>query len=435
MKKAAPFVMAVIIVFSAIAACDLFIPKDSRAVSAEDTSGAGGGGSGSSGGGSSGGGSSGGSGYAGPASLGFFGGKVRLGTYLVDAGALLEVFDNNTFLLKLEEYPNYSLQGNYTYSPGEKIVKLTGLTLNTAGKSVSLGHITTSVPGEVRLKAIEWDLARSIALNLDVYEVRLDRTNGSGFASSRSYAALTVDIQYPDASMNGKSIITEVQFLNGEIPSILSVNTISGSSVTEKFQIDNSLLGYGGKDIYITSYIYTRPEDLNIELGYYGGTLGPMITRSYFLESSDNPWQPGTVHTINRNSDRRVGLSFPKRLNLKLDSMNYTTNNPVLSWDPYPGASNGYLIIFLLWKKEGYFNISENHRKWTFIGSTFSRENSVVLSTDLRFTEGYSSLGVHKPNVLPGDLVRYEVYVLDGSEILGVYGKGALYMDSLTIIR
>ena len=47
-----------------------------------------------------------------------------------------------------------------------------------------------------------------------------------------------------------------------------------------------------------------------------------------------------------------------------------------------------------------------------------------------------ASDGVYPPNIVPGDVIRFEIYVLDGSRRLDINNyEGAIFMDSLTIKR
>ena len=451
-KKLVPSIVAVILVlvFSMAAACELFVPSKSSDPQPEAASG-GGGGSGSSGGGAStggasggggsgwsGGGSSGGGGSApsGPVSLGTFGGRVSLAGYLVDMGSLLEVFDDQTFNLQLEGYPNYSLRGGYVYSPDDRQVSLRRITLDTPGDSLVLYRLKNSIPEEIKLPVVEWDLSRSIALGIAGQEAKLDRTESKDFSALSSYTGFTVKVTYPDNSMNGKGVITEVRFLSGDIPSIISVNTISGDSVTEDLKINNSLLDPKGSAVHITSYIFDDINKINIEMGSYGGRIGPMITGSYFLESSYNPWVEPPAHTLRGNGNQQFDVAFPKRLRAKLDHRNFSTSYPVLTWDPYPGATNGYAILLLVRKKQGVFRSGNTIGIWERIAAKYSASTSWQLFTDMMLTEGLASNGVYPPNIVPGDVIRFEIYVLDGSRRLDINNyEGAIFMDSLTIKR
>ena len=231
-----------------------------------------------------------------------------------------------------------------------------------------------------------------------------------------SYTGFTVKVWYPDNSMHEKDVVTEVKFLDSDSPSLVSVNKISGKSAVQNIRINNRYLDNNGSAVRVASLVFDN-DDMNVEMDSYAGPLrGPMITGVYF------------DHTIRKNADQQFDLTFPKRLNAQLDHRNFSTNHPVLTWDPFPGVSNGYLIILLVKKKDRGFRRSDARGKWERIDMLNSTASSLQLFTGMLLTEGLDSLGVRSPSIVPGDIIRFEIFVLDGS-------RNAVFMDSLTIQR
>jgi hypothetical protein len=140
-----------------------------------------------------------------------------------------------------------------------------------------------------------------------------------------------------------------------------------------------------------------------------------------------------------------------------MDTQNFTTNSPVITWDSYPGA-NGYFILVLLenknndnesrfttgkvWNGEDYITIdlgSLDFYVWKIAWEKYAK--TTEFQFPLQFGESYeidSNLNtvVQESDIVPGDIIRIEVYVLDDSGTLDLENRmGALYMDSLNVVR
>jgi hypothetical protein len=117
---------------------------------------------------------------------------------------------------------------------------------------------------------------------------------------------------------------------------------------------------------------------------------------------------------------------------------NFTNNNPIVSWRPYPGASGYYVIAYV---KERNVNPNKDTESGSDIMAIayykYTTDTNVRISSEkISFTPVYSTRSMSEPSINPGDFIRVEVYALDNSGMLDTRRKkGALYMDSLNIIR
>lgn len=151
-------------------------------------------------------------------------------------------------------------------------------------------------------------------------------------------------------------------------------------------------------------------------------------------------------------------LLFPQQnLNIQMDTQNYTTNSPVITWNSYPGA-NGYFILVLLENKnndsesrfatgkvgngEDYITIDLGNLDfyvWKIAWEKYAK--TTEFQFPLQFTESYENHSgldtiVRESDIVSGDIIRIEVYVLDGSGTLDLENRtGALCMDSLNVVR
>jgi hypothetical protein len=202
----------------------------------------------------------------------------------------------------------------------------------------------------------------------------------------------------------------------------------------------NSSIEGDSVELTITSYIAAHPDDINIDIGLYGGRTAAVISGSRFLETSENPWQETPVYTLYRDREgQSFTVSFPQRLNIVMEHENFTSHNPVISWDAYPNAKNGYFVVAMVKDKEERFgNLSDSGNDvWALAFYGRSDQTSIgVSSNHLFFSPIISPEGETPPPVQSGDVIRIEVYVLDGSDGLDMKNKtGAMFMDSVNIVR
>ncbi len=154
-------------------------------------------------------------------------------------------------------------------------------------------------------------------------------------------------------------------------------------------------------------------------------------------------------------------LLFPQQnLNIQMDTQNFTTNSPVITWNSYPGA-NGYFILVLLENKyhdsdgdelagipkkigngEDYLTIDLGNLDfyvWNITWYEYAKNTGIQFF--IQFTESYVNYSgldtiVLESDIVPGDIIRIEVYALDGSGTLDLENRtGALCMDSLNVVR
>ncbi len=163
------------------------------------------------------------------------------------------------------------------------------------------------------------------------------------------------------------------------------------------------------------------------------------MVKSHFTETTENPWQPNKQFTITKNQKNTADISFPKRLNIKMEHENWTNNNPVISWDEYPGANNGYFVFLLIKDVQANPNGDDLDGSENWDIAYYNRVTTTqitVCSEKIIFIPVYNSEFITFPTINAGDIMRVEIFVLDDSGILNTNEhKGCLFMDSLNIIR
>ncbi len=128
------------------------------------------------------------------------------------------------------------------------------------------------------------------------------------------------------------------------------------------------------------------------------------------------------------------------RLNIQLDHQNWTDNNPVVRWDAYPSADNGYYILVAIRDKIAHPHGNPNgHYKWYIV------TQDKVYDTQYEIFSNYISFvpiemscgqGIIPPSIKKGDEIGIEVYVLDGSENFDIRKrKGYMYVETLIVKR
>ena len=186
-----------------------------------------------------------------------------------------------------------------------------------------------------------------------------------------------------------------------------------------------------------------RLRDFNVEFGYSANELGFVMSDAYFSETTNNPWQPIKTIIVNKDQNNTESISFPKRLNIKMTPGDFSLNNPVISWDAFPEADNDYLVIVLLKDQQEEKDIkydNDQNKIWDVVFSKVVKDCTEVqvFSNKLLFNPVYPAGNVEFNQIIvqPGELIRIEVYALDGSGRLNTITKsGALYMDSINIKR
>ena len=129
------------------------------------------------------------------------------------------------------------------------------------------------------------------------------------------------------------------------------------------------------------------------------------------------------------------------KLNIQLNHQNWTDNNPVVTWDAYPGADNGYCILVFINDKIVHprGNPDGRHYKWCLVVQDKVYDTKYeVFSNYISFVpiEMTCGQGIIPPSITEGEEIGIQVYVLDGSEEFDFRKqKGYVYMETLIVKR
>ena len=353
--------------------------------------------------------------------------------YLTAVGAfgvnetLLQLYSDNTARLRIETYPNYTLYGNYVYNSVARNLHLTNITLDAPGLGrKALGKVMKQIPNEIVFPVKQWSLDSIIAIDTGSMSCNLYRIDSFDFSDGVSYAEFTLTIRYPDTSMSGKPIITEIQFVDTGMPPLLLLNKLSGNSAIESVRVLNSYIQGTSTRLSATSYLFESEDDFTLIPGVYASRPTIIMGDSYPIESTINPWENAQYFTLYRNSSGQTyTVNYPPSLHISMNHANFTNNNPIISWDAYPGAA-GYFVAVLGENKNG--NATNNLFELAYYA--YTKDTQIQVQSDkIKFTTPDAT-------VKKGDFLRIEVFVLDGSGKLNTKTReGGLFMDSMEIIR
>jgi hypothetical protein len=152
-----------------------------------------------------------------------------------------------------------------------------------------------------------------------------------------------------------------------------------------------------------------------------------------------NPWQPPHTCEIVKGEKNKASIEFPHRLNIKMNHQNWTDNNPVVTWDAYPGANNGYLVFVLVKDTQSNPNRDDLDGAEIWDIAAYDKVDTTeyeVFSNLISFIQIETSEFVLEPSIQEGDIIRVEIFVLDGTDTFSTrQHKGCLYMDSLNVVR
>jgi len=374
----------------------------------------------------------------GPEVLGIFRGKMTVYGSIGAGETLVELRADGTARMRVVSYPRYTVWGRYNYNSVTKILYMNNFDLDAPGlKQRRIDRIMKEFPKEVQLPVKQWSLDNIIAIDTAGVEANLYRVAGFDFSHSAAFTEFVLNVDYPDSTSSGKDVAAIIEFIDTGMPVQTITGTLEGSRFTERVLIPNDYLLSADTRLKITGYLFDSPDDLNTQVGVYASILTEIMTGSRFSATTVNPWQPPTVFTLQRNAGfvQEFTVVFPQRMNVRMDHGNFTNNNPVVSWNPFPGATNGYFVMVTVQNKAydpAHGNVSGNRPYLpAFHQHTFDTRVTVD-STMISFTPE----GSRPPTITVGDIVIAEVYALDSSGVLDTANKkGALSMDALRIVR
>jgi hypothetical protein len=371
--------------------------------------------------------------------IGIFRGNLEIADDLGACETLFQMYSDNTARLRISDYPNYTLYANYVYNSSRKEIRITNISLSAPGlKKRALKAIMKKLPNEIVLPVKQWSIDSIIAIDTNGLKCNLYRVDGFNFSDGVSVTEFILNIDYPNGSKNGKDVITEIQFIDTGMPPLTYLSTFEGSRITLNVSALNSSIQGSSTRIQVTSYLFDDPSELNFESGIFASRFVPlMVTDSHFSESTNNPWQKPNVFTLIRDANyQEFTISFPTRLNIKMEHDNFTNNRPIITWDSYPNASHGYYVHVLVRNKNrtAYDN-RENYLTTAY--EAYTKEPKVtVFSNLITFTNTYTTIHEIPPSIEKGDFMIIEVFVLDGSGSLDMQAqKGAILMSKKIINR
>ncbi|MDR2964421.1 MAG: DUF4382 domain-containing protein [Treponema sp.] len=371
--------------------------------------------------------------------IGIFRGYLSISSDLGANETLVQLFANNSARLRIDDYPNYTLWANYSYNSVRKELRLTNLSLDAPGLGRrELNHVMKKIPSEIVMPVKQWSLDSIIAVDYSGIVCNLYRVDEFNFSNGITFTEFILNIDYSDGSKSGKEVITEVHFIDSGAPPITLFSKFAGSRITEKILVKNNHIQGSSTRMQVISYLFENANDYNTEPGVFGGGFVPFImSGSYFSETTNNPWQPENhIFTLRRDNDNQeFTVNFTKRMNIYLEHENFSNNYPVVRWDSYPNAHD-YAVIVLVnscYSKQ----ISNDNNNWSIAYKKLTKDTSFMIFSELiSFTPIYSGQLIYAPRIQNGDIIRIEVYALDGSGVLNTDNKaGALFMDSINIVR
>jgi hypothetical protein len=369
---------------------------------------------------------------------GIFRGYLSISNSIGVCETIVQLNSDNSARLKISNYPNYTLYADYNYNSSKKEIRMTNTSLSAPGlKKRELKEVMKRMPSTIILPVKQWSLDSIIAIDTGGLVCDMYRVDEFNFSLGTSFTEFTLNIEYPDASKSGKDVITEIMFIDTGMPPITLINEFEGNRITENVHVLNSYIKGSSTRIQITSYLFDDPSNMNIDTGYYASMPAILMVDSVFSESSENPWQKASVFTLVRDSNNQIfTVTFPKKLNIRIEHNNFTNNNPVVSWDSYVGANNGYFVLVLVEDKEIIPPVSGDNF-FAIAYHEYTKETKVtVRSNRVKFTPVNSPLNQIPPSIITGDIIRIEVFVLDSTGSLNTRTRqGALLFDTLTIKR
>jgi len=347
--------------------------------------------------------------------VGYFRGELSIDSKYGSSQIILELKSDNTFRMKISNYPDYTLKGNYFYNSIDRKLKFYEFSLDASNliqevKDKILKDMTSLV-----FPVKEWALDELILIDIYQKECRLCKVSDFSFSSEYLSTKIFVSLQYPNFNMDKKNVVVKIEICDSDFPFVYEISKFVGKSTNLIVNIPNFYIKDINQKIRATSFIFENSEDMNFEVGVYNGIGTLMLKGSTILESSNNPWIEEKYYFVNKNGVNNVEINFIQMLNIKANiSDNLEDIN--ISWNNFPGASKYCLLI--LTKKQIEDKWALSYQKITF---------STNINTNIKkFVTPINS----------GVVIRAEVYALDSSNKLDTKNKsGALFMDSITFIK
>ena len=250
--------------------------------------------------------------------------------------------------------------------------------------------------------------------------------------------SFTISITHPDPSVNDKNIIIKISSAVINVPDIILRGVLSSNSITREVQVPDYYFINGRAEIAITSFLFEDPEDKDIDVEMYRNIP------SFFMYDPNNTEAYGSTKsviqgfTLERDRSQTFRIDFPNSLNIQMEHENFATNNPVVSWNPYPGVMVNYKMAILVREKDDYQSEWEiGNTTWLPAYTKITSDTFVTAYSNLvNFVESYGSEGiVMSPYLRPGDVFRVEVYAYDSAaRQTKETVNQQIFIDTLTIL-
>jgi uncharacterized repeat protein (TIGR02543 family) len=347
--------------------------------------------------------------------LGTFRGGVTLYGFIDVGEVILQLFSDNTARIQLTSFPGHTILASFSYRSIMRALHLSNISLHTSvmGRQ-AMERLTGDMPSELTLPVSRWSMDNGIFFSGNILSGNLYRNDSFTFSPDITFTEVTLNIEYPDASQSGRYVLTEMQFLDIAKPPVTLIGRLQGSRVTKRAEVLNDTALRSGTRVLVTSYLFNNIDGLNTSLGFVANRPALLMAGSQIAESTDNPWQPPAIFTLSMGGANNFTVRFPNRMNVRMNHANFTNNNPVVSWNPFPGA-NGYFVLGLLMRNNPGSPITPIFHHHTM-------QTSITASS--------------LPALNPGDIVVVQVFALDRSGFLDTANMtGALFMETLTIVR
>jgi hypothetical protein len=367
--------------------------------------------------------------------IGNFRGNPQLFSIASTGETIFELRDDNTYRMKFSDYPAYTVLGGYYHN---SVAQTLTFSINDIAGTEDLDplvreYIFDEMPDSFTLGVVQWSINDVIVIDVNGETNTLNRVSSFSFSAGYTSTPVTVTVNHTNAEMNGKVVLIQLKPRAGGGRMINETGTLNNGSLTKTLQVPDSILPSANVSVDITAYLANSVADFNLKPVVYGGEYALNMSGASILETTNNPWQPASSNfTIVKSGSNNITLNFRQSMNVRFDNFDFTHNSPVVAWDAWPGAQK-YFVFVLVKDKVAGSHDNENDDRWDIAFSKVTANTSEkVYSGELHFVPVYATEGLGPSSTfLPGDVVRIEVYALDGSSRLNMAAKtGALFMDS-----
>ncbi|MCL2380154.1 MAG: DUF4382 domain-containing protein [Treponema sp.] len=367
----------------------------------------------------------------GPEVLGIFRGRYTAFGLIGYGETLVQLFNDNTARLRVARYPNYTFWFTYNYNSITRLLTLDNMRFDAPGLgSREVQWVMENFPDRIILPVRQWSLDSVIVIDSMGLTANLYRVDEFSFSRGITFTEFTLHVDHPSLTGSGWYVLTEVHFIDTGMPFLTEISPKRGGRTTKRIAVPNDSIQGTSTRIRVTSYLFRSFDDINLEVGTFASMPTLMLASSSRIHSSTtNSWRPSApVFRLFRDTGGEFTVSFPRSMNVRMDHRNFTNNNPVVSWVPYPGAS-GYLVVAIVQNKGrepgNAFFIPAFHY--------FTYGTSVTLDSEMI---SFTPTGLRPAQINRGDFIIIEVYALDGSGFLDTRNRtGALFRDTLTVVR